>query len=105
KGLTQEGKRSSRSQDNVGPRRFLVIEFDFEIDKDGRETSAAPMLRRLSAQGITIADLCAALHAELADIRPIALVVHSGGKSLHGWYPCAGVEEAVMHRFMRLAVS
>jgi hypothetical protein len=106
KGLTQEGKLSSRSQDNVGPRQFLVIEFDFaETAKNGRDTPAAPMLRRLAASGVTIADLCAALHAELAKIRPIMLVAHSGGKSLHGWYPCAGVEEAVMHRFMRIAVS
>jgi hypothetical protein len=105
KGLTQEGKLSSRSQDNVGPREYLVIEFDFEIEKEGRETPEAPMLRRLSGQGITIADLCAALHAELAKIRPIALVVNSGGKSLHGWYPCAGVKEDVLHRFMRFAVS
>jgi hypothetical protein len=105
KGLTQEGKLSSRSQDNVGPRQFLVIEFDFaETDKNGCDTAAAPMLRRLAASGVTIADLCAALHAELAKIRPITLVVHSGGKSLHGWYPCSGVDENVMHRFMRFAV-
>src|ERR1017187_305085 len=105
KGLTQEGKISSRSQNNVGPRQYLVIEFDFEIEKEGRETPAAPMLKRLAAQGITIADLCAALHAKLAEIRPVALVVHSAGKSLHGWYPCAGVEEDATHRFMRFAVS
>ena len=106
KGLTQDGKLSARSQDNVGPRRFLVIEFDFvETDKSGRDTAAAPMLRRLAAQAVTIADLCAALHAELAKCRPLALVLHSGGKSLHGWYPCSGVEDAVMHRFMRFAVS
>jgi hypothetical protein len=104
--LTQEGKLSSRSQDNVGPRQFLVIEFDFaETDKNGRDTTAAPMLRRLAASGVTIADLCAALHAELAKIRPITLVVHSGGKSLHGWYPCSGVDENVMLRFMRFAFS
>jgi hypothetical protein len=107
KGLTQEGKLSSRSQGNVGQRQFLVIEFDFtEVDKNGRDTAAAPMLRRLAASGVTIADLCAALHADLAKIRPIMLVVHSGGKSLHGWYPCAGdAEEDKMHRFMRFAVS
>ena len=107
KGRTQEGRLSARTLENVGPRRFLVIEFDFvETDENGRETPAAPMLRRLAAEEVAISDLCAALHAELAKIRPLALVVHSGGKSLHGWYPCAGDnEEETMHRFMRFAVS
>jgi hypothetical protein len=107
KGRTQDGTLSARSLENVGPRKFLVIEFDFvETDELGRPTPAAPMLQRLSAQGVSVLDLCAALHAELADVRPLALVVHSGGKSLHGWYPCdGGEEEDYMHRFMRFAVS
>ena len=64
------------------------------------------MLQRLAAQRVSVFDLCAALHGELADVRPLALVVHSGGKSLHRWYPCDGdAEEDNMHRFMRFAVS
>jgi hypothetical protein len=107
KGRTQDGTLSPRSLENVGPRKFLVVEFDFvEADENGRHTPAAPMLQRLAAQGVSVFDLCAALHAELADVRPLALVVHSGGKSLHGWYPCDGDEEEDnMHRFMRFAVS
>jgi hypothetical protein len=106
KGLNQEGKLSFRSLDNTGERAFQVVEFDFvETDGNDRDTAAAPMLRRLAAEGVTIADLCAALHGELAKSRPMALVVHSAGKSLHGWYPCEGDEEAVIHRFMRFAVS
>jgi hypothetical protein len=107
KGRTQDGTLSPRSLENVGPRKFTVIEFDFvERDENGRHTLAAPMLQRLAAQGVSVLDLCAALHAELAAIRPLALVVHSGGKSLHGWYPCDGdAEEDNMHRFMRFAVS
>ena len=107
RGITAEGKPSMHSLDNTGPRRFLVIEFDFaEKDKNGRETATRAVLKRLAENGITISDLCAALHAELARLRPLALVVHSGGKSLHGWYPCKGEEEeSVMNRFMRFAVS
>jgi hypothetical protein len=106
KGLNQEGKLSFRSLDNTGDRACQVVEFDFvETDVNGRDTAAAPMLRRLAAEGVTIADLCAALHGELAKSRPMALAVHSAGKSLHGWYPCTGDEEAVLHRFMRFAVS
>jgi hypothetical protein len=107
KGRTQDGTLSARSLENVGPRKFLIIEFDFvETDENGRATPAAAMLRRLAARGVSVLDLCAALHAELAHVRPLALVVHSGGKSLHGWYPCGGdAEEDNMHRFMRFAVS
>lgn len=107
KGLTQDGKLSFRTLDNVGPRRFLVVEFDFVATSDaGFSTPMAPVLERLREDGVTTLDLCAAIHAELAKVRPLALVVHSAGKSLHGWYPCAGdSEEETMHRFMRYAVS
>jgi hypothetical protein len=107
RGTTAEGKQSHRSLDNTGPRRFLVVEFDFvSEDKNGNDAPATPMLTRLAKDGIAVADLCAALHAELAKLRPLALVVHSGGKSLHGWYPCNGdAEDSVMNRFMRYAVS
>jgi hypothetical protein len=105
-GITMEGTTSARSLDNTGPRRFLVVEFDFtERDDLGRDTSAAPVLRRLAEQGRGVSDLCAALHARLADFRPLALVLHSGGKSLHGWYPVRDTDEDVMLRFMRFAVS
>jgi hypothetical protein len=105
-GLTADGKTSARSLDNTGPRRFLVVEFDFtEHDDLGRDTSAAPLLRRLAEQGRGVSDLCASLHAHLADFRPLALVVHSAGKSLHGWYPAGGDAEEEMLRFMRFAVS
>jgi hypothetical protein len=106
KGRTQDRTLSARSLENIGPRQFLVVEFDFvETDDVGRPTPGAPMLQRLAAQGVTVLDLCAALHAELSELRPLALVVHSGGKSLHGWYPCNANEEDLMHRFMRFAVS
>jgi hypothetical protein len=106
KGLTQEKKLSFRSLDNVGPRHYLVIEFDFvEHGPKGHETAAAPMLQRLAATGVTIADLCASIHWELQKLWPAALILHSGGKSLHGWYPCLGIDEQRLNRFMRYAVS
>jgi hypothetical protein len=107
KGRTQDGTLSSRSLENVGPRQFLVVEFDFkETTEVGLPSPAAPMLQRLAKTGVTVFDVCAALHTELSKARPLALVVHSSGKSLHGWYPCDGdKEEDLMHRFMRYAVS
>jgi hypothetical protein len=100
-GVTAQGKTSARSFDNTGPRRFLVVEFDFtELAK---LPSAAAMLGRLRDAGITITDLCAALHAHLADFRPLALILQSGEDSLHGWYPCRG-DDTIL-KFMRYATS
>ena len=70
-GYTQEGRPSPRSLGNATPaakRRYVVIEFD----------TGDP----LAAQ----ASLLSALHTPEA---PLALVVFSGGKSLHGWFNVA----------------
>jgi hypothetical protein len=40
----------------------------------------------------------------LARLAPLVMVVHSGGKSLHGWFACQGSSEALQLRFMRYAV-
>jgi len=81
-GRTQDGRESAHTLANTGPRRFLIIEFD----------SGPP-------------DEHAALHLHLAQGAPLALVVHSGGKSLHGWYYCAGKADEQMRDFMRYAVA
>ncbi len=81
-GLTQDGKASAHALSITGPRRFLVVEFD---------------------QGNV--DDHAALLLDLAQKAPLALVVHSGSKSLHGWFFCAGQPEERLRPFMRLAVS
>ena len=81
-GLTQENKRSSHALSITGPRRFLVVEFD-QGDVDDH----------------------AALLLHLAETAPLALVVHSGSKSLHGWFPCKEQTEKQLHRFMSRAVS
>ena len=50
-------------------------------------------------------DLCAALLLHLAEIKaPLALAVHSGGKSLHGWFYCADVPEESVWRTFQYAV-
>lgn len=82
KGTTKDGKTSEHTLDNTGPRRFLVVEFDTGT-----------------------ADDHAALLLHLAARAPLALAVHSAGKSLHGWFYCADQEEELTRRFMRYAVS
>jgi hypothetical protein len=81
-GLTKEGRESAHSLSNTGPRRFLICEFDAGTTDDH-----------------------AALLAHLSDFGPLVLAVHSGGKSLHGWFYCAGQPEEKLQRFMRYAVS
>ena len=63
------------------------------------------MFERLSIEGQDVKDLCAALLLHLAERAPLALAVHSGGKSLHGWFYCAGVPEERVRRTFQYAVS
>ena len=103
---------SYRSLDNTGPRRFLVIEFDFtpvatdNQDGSGQQTCTgkAGLVGRLMADGISVLDMCSALLCHLSQHRPLAMVVHSGGKSLHGWFYCNGECELTLEGFMKYAV-
>ena len=81
-GRTQDGKESEHALENTGPRRFLVIE------QDGGTT-----------------DEQAAVLLHLAERAPLAVVVHSGSKSIHGWFYCGEQPEEKLHEFMRYGVS
>ncbi len=73
---------SAHTLDNTGPRRFLVCEFD-----GGTLDEQAGLMLHLSALG------------------PLVLVLHSGGKSLHGWFLAEGKSEEMLRRFFHHAVS
>ena len=81
-GPTKKGTQSQHTLSNTGPRRFLVVEFD--------EASA---------------DHQAALLVHLATLAPLAMALHSGGKSLHGWFSRGDTDEHHIERFFRYAVS
>lgn len=68
-GLGLHGKETSRCLANTGPRRWLVIEFD-----DGTADEQAALHWFLDAS------------AAAAGWPRLRLALHSGGKSLHGWY-------------------
>ena len=78
-----DGELSTRTLDNTGPRRFLVVEFD---DKRGEDSQAARLWH-------------------LNEFGPLVMAVHSGGKSVHGWFCTHGEDEAGWLKFMRYAVS
>jgi hypothetical protein len=102
RGLTQQHKWSVHALSNTGPRRFLIVEFDFDASNSVEE---ARLLERLSTEGRDVRDLCAALLLHLAEKAPLTLAVYSGGKSLHGWFYCAEAAEEKVSRFFRYAVS
>jgi len=81
-GTTKAGQPSEHSLSNTGQRRFLVIEQDCGSVDDQ-----------------------AAVILHLARSAPLALAVHSGGKSVHAWFCCAGQDEHALRRFMESAVA
>lgn len=79
-GKTAEGKLSEHAKSSVGPRQYLVIEAD--------------------SGGL---DLQASVLWHLDEFLPLVCVVSSRGKSLHGWFRCAGIDEAELRQFYRYA--
>lgn len=77
-----ESEWSAHTLDNTGTRRFLICEFD---------------------TGMT--DEHAALLIHLAGYAPLVCAVHSGGKSLHGWFYVHGQPDAKVEKFFRYAIS
>lgn len=81
-GRTQDGKESAHALSITGPRQFLVIEQD-----NGTVDEQAAVLLHLAARA------------------PLAIAVHSGSKSIHGWFLAAGQPEQTLRRFMCYAVA
>jgi len=97
-GVTKDGKQSPKTNANTGPRRFLVIEFDFKPEACAADAHLAATGARHGL--LHSRDLCACLLHHLATLAPLALVVWSGGKSLQGWCPVIGAsEEAIRSLF------
>ena len=81
-GRTQDGRESAHALSITGARRFLVVEQDSgTIDEQ------------------------AAVLLHLAAYAPLALAVHSGGKSIHGWFYCLGQSEETLHDAMWFMVT
>jgi hypothetical protein len=81
-GTTKDGKESKHTLANTGARRFLICEFD---------------------TGMT--DEHAAMLLHLGTFAPLVCAVHSGNKSLHGWFFVAGQPDMKIEKFFRYAVS
>ena len=81
-GLTKKGYWSQHTLQNTGPREYLVVEFD-----TGDSEHQTALLYHLGA------------------LAPLVLAVHSGGKSIHGWFSCRGADDRQLESFFRYAVS
>jgi hypothetical protein len=103
-GVTKDGKESKRCLENTGLRRFLVTEFDISEENE----KWAPYAPEWKEKGISVLDANVALLIELARRGlprfPLALAVHSGGKSIHSWYFCEGLTDEQLRPFMVRAV-
>jgi hypothetical protein len=82
RGKTQKGTLSAKSNDNAGPRKFLVTEFD---------TGAI--------------DEHAAFAWQLAKFAPLLMCVFSGGKSLHSWFNVENWTDHQQEKFFDYAMS
>lgn len=100
-GVTQDGKPSPKTNANTGPRRFLVIEFDFKPDASAADAHLAETAARHGLHHTR--DLCACLLRHIATLAPLALVVWSGGKSLQGWFPVVGASHGTVHSLFHYA--
>jgi len=96
-GTTKEGKESARAKNNVLKRRFIVIECDFTEEKHPE------IFRELTAQSLTIPDLCATILIQLAKMAPLVMAVNSGGKSTHGWFPVLNAPRKMQFHFFKKA--
>lgn len=81
-GLTKDGKESKHTLANTGARRFLICEFDTGTPDDH-----------------------AALLLHLGGFAPLVCTVHSGCKSLHGWFYVHGQPESKVRNFFCYAVT
>lgn len=81
-GTTKDGKESKHTLANTGALRFLICEFDTGT-----------------------LDEHAALLLHLGTFAPLVCAVHSGNKSLHGWFFVHRQPDAKVEKFFRYAVS
>jgi hypothetical protein len=104
-GIAQHGGESEHTLDATAARIYLPIEFDFSrTDNKGKPTVFLPLIDSWERDGISILDACAALLRYLADRLPLVVAVHSGGRSVHGWFAVFDRdEESESWPFMRRA--
>lgn len=83
-------KISTRCNDNVKARRWVVLEFDPDKTKD--EKTKLIETERFNTFAM-----------EMANFAPLVMAVDTGGKSIHFWFDASNVKPAVRRGFFNLA--
>lgn len=99
-GLIQDGvnhRESARCSANVGKRRFLVIECDFDRENDPE------IYRVMKDQGMNWFDVGATVACELARYAPLVAACSSAGKSVHSWFAVQDKSESEIREFVKFA--
>jgi hypothetical protein len=105
-GVTRGGKTSAHTLDATAARVYLPIECDFaRFHRDGTPTEFLSLIDAWVLDDISVLDACAAVILHLAGRLPLFLIIHSGGKSLHGWFFAHGLHDDDLLPFMRCAVA
>jgi hypothetical protein len=105
-GLTVSGKPSQHTLDQTADWVYLPVECDFvRYDNSDEPTVFLPLIDGWQRDGISVADACAAILWHLAGRLPLCMAVHSGGKSVHGWFAAFDRSETELFNFMRYAYS
>ncbi len=92
-GVTLDGRRSGRCKSMYAPgRRFVGVEWD---NMPADKACKVP----LDEQAALIAYFACGLSPNPLHRMPLALVVHSGGKSLHAFFATAGRSEEEIYTF------
>lgn len=95
-----DGKLSWRTNNNIGPRRWAVLEWDFVPDENDEHRWLVEQTAR-DTKG-----LCAALLWKMhQSTDALKLVVDSAGKSLQGWFWVKSWSEDEIASFWRLALK
>jgi hypothetical protein len=102
-GITQQGRESARSETNVGPRRWIVIEADPKPDN----ALWTPVLIEAASLGISERDLGAALLLSVSEEAgvPLTAVVHSASVSEHGWFYAGNMSYDQQERLYRIGAK
>jgi hypothetical protein len=102
-GMTQLGRESARSENNVGPRRWAVIEADPKPDNP----LWAQILIEANNRGVSVHDLGAALLLAVSEESgvPLTAVVDSGSVSEHGWFYAANLNHAETERLYQIGAK
>ncbi len=103
RGLTADGRLSAHAKSLLEPtRRWLVVECDFKLSETPLGRLVAETCNR---RNCTPPDLCVPTILALAKYWPLAAVVHSGGKSLHAWFPCHTATPEIISAFITRAIQ